>query len=110
MMPSSYYLSTAFYHYFQIAYVKQILVYFMNINLTSNGSLFKQILLLLLLMLTLLSVLRRIVVICVVARDLGGIVAICIVVHPLRCCLLSALRYIFVSPCCLHRGRLPLSV
>jgi hypothetical protein len=32
MMPSSYYLYTAFYRYFRIPYVKQIFVYFMNIK------------------------------------------------------------------------------
>jgi hypothetical protein len=109
MMPSSYYLYTAFYCYFRIANVKQILVYFININLTSNGSLFKRILLLILLTLTSLSVLQRIVLDCVVARCLGGSVAICIVIHCLRCCPLSALRWVVMSPCCLRCGASSLS-
>jgi hypothetical protein len=99
MMPSSYYLYTAFYRYFWIANVKQIFVYFMYINLTSNGSLFKQILLLLLLTLISLSPLRCIVVVCVVAHCLGGGVAVCIVVRHLCLCLSSALRCVVVSPC-----------
>jgi hypothetical protein len=104
MIPSSYYLYTAFYCYFWIANVKQILVYFVKRSLISNGSLFKWILLLLLLTLTLLSALRHVVVVSIVARCLGGGVTICIVVRGLRCCPSSALHCIVVSPCHLWRG------
>jgi hypothetical protein len=104
MMPSSYYLYTVFYRYFWIANFIQILVYFISINLTSNGSLFKWVLPLLLLTLTSLSALQRVVVVCVIAHHLGGCVAVCIVVHHLRCCPSSASCQVVVSPCCLHCG------
>ncbi len=105
MMPSSYYLYTAFYRYFRIANVKQISVYFINTNLTSkNGSLFKRILLLLLLALTSPSVSRRVVVVYVVTHRLGGGFAVCVVICRLRHCPLSASRCVIMSPHCLHCG------
>jgi hypothetical protein len=108
MMPSSYYLYTVFYCYFQIAYVKQILVYFMNISLTSNGSLIKRILLLLLLTLILSSAPQRVVVVCIVPV-VWVAALLCVVVHCLHCCPLYASRCIVLSLCCLRRGTLLLS-
>ncbi len=81
----------------------------MKINLTSNESLFKRILLLLLLTLTLLFASWRVVVVCVVAHHLGGSIAVCVVVRFLHRCLPSALRCIVMSPHLLRRGTLSLS-
>jgi hypothetical protein len=46
----------------------------------------------------------RDVVVCVVARCLGGDIAVCVVVRRLRHCTSSASRRVVVSPCQLRRG------